>query len=79
MDAEEADEYFAEQDADNDERVTWSEYLKNNYGFSDDQTEDWENDESPEMQRYAQVSCVKSRKYAFMFLVISVYRAAMRY
>ena len=61
LDAEEADEYFTEQDVDEDGHVTWSEYLQGNYGFSAEQTDDWERDESPEMQQYATVSALGVR------------------
>ena len=61
LDAEEADEYFTEQDVDEDGHVTWSEYLQGNYGFSAEQTDDWERDESPEMQQYAAVSARGAR------------------
>ena len=61
LDAEEADEYFTERDVDEDGHVTWSEYLQGNYGFSAEQTDDWERDESPEMQQYATVSALGVR------------------
>ena len=60
LDAEEALEYFHDQDKDEDGSVSFREYLENYYGFDPDETDDWEKDDNPEMEAYGKVSSVEN-------------------
>ena len=56
MDEEEARERLKTQDANDDGKVSWEEYLKAVYDFTPQQVVDMKKDKDTEVQKYAEVN-----------------------